>query len=198
MKILKYILVALALVITVTQCKLPDNVNPKAPTEVPVGTLFTNAQVALFNQIDNNSVNLNTTRLYVQYWQQTTYFDESRYLMLDRQIPDNYIVEFYRDALMDFKEAKKIVTDESYGGDPASRANKVAVIDILMCYGFQACVDHFGDLPYTEALTPTETTTPVYDDAAAIYDNMINVLSTALNTLGNDAEIGRASCRERV
>ena len=93
MKIIKYIAVTLVLILSVTQCKLPDNLNPKAATEVPVATLFTNAEVALFDQVDNNSVNLNTTRLYVQYWQQCTYFDESRYLMLDRQIPDNYIEE---------------------------------------------------------------------------------------------------------
>ena len=178
------------MIITVTQCKLPDNINPKQPTEVPVETLFTNASVALFNQIDNNSVNLNTTRLYVQYWQQTTYFDESRYLMIDRQIPDNYIVEFYRDALRDLKEARDIVTAENYGGDPSKRANKVAVLDILMAYAYQACVDHFGDLPYSEALQSETITQPVYDDAATIYQSEINNLKTALNTLGNDAGNG--------
>lgn len=193
MKIIKYIIVTLALIITVTQCKLPDNINPKAATEVPVETLFTNAEVALFNQVDNNSVNLNTTRLYVQYWQQTTYFDESRYLMIDRNIPDNYIREFYRDALMDFKEAKGVLTDPNFAAEPdvmAALANRIAIIDIMMCYGYQACIDHFGDLPYTESLSPNETTTPVYDDAAAVYDDMINVLSTAVNTLGNDAGKG--------
>ena len=190
MKIIKYITISLALIVSITQCKLPDNVNPKRATEVPVETLFTNAQVALVNQIDNNSVNLNTTRLYVQYWQQTTYFDESRYLMLDRQIPDNYINEFYRDALMDFKEARKIITAVDYGGDPTKTANMVAVVDIMIAYGYQACIDHFGDLPFTESLDPAENTTPVYDDAAAIYDVLISNLKAAVNTLKADAGNG--------
>ena len=190
MKIIKYTAVILALIITVTQCKLPDNIDPKAPTEVPVETLFTNAQVALFNQVDNNSVNLNTTRLYVQYWQQTTYFDESRYLMIDRNIPDNYIVEFYRDAIMDFVEVKKVLTSEDYGGDPAQTGNKIAIVDILSAYGFQACVDHFGDLPYSEAFQAESITQPKYDDAAEIYADLINKVKTALNTLGADAGNG--------
>lgn len=181
MKIIKYVTVTLILILSVTQCKLPDNVNPKAATEVPVETLFTNGLVALINQVDNNSVNLNTTRLYVQYWQQTTYFDESRYLMIDRQIPDNYIEEFYRDALMDLKQAKGIVTAEGYGG--GSAANKAAILDILMAYGYQACVDRFGDLPYSQSLDPVENTTPVYEDAAEIYNDLINMTQTALATL---------------
>jgi len=187
---IKYTTVILALIITVTQCKLPDNVDPKNPTEVPVTTLFTNAEVALFNQVDNNSVNLNTTRLYVQYWQQTTYFDESRYLMTDRTIPDNYITEFYRDALMDFKAAKNVVTSEDYGALPDVAANQAAVIDILMAYGYQACVDHFGDLPYSEALDAANIVQPKYDDAAEIYADLINNLKTALNTLGTNAGSG--------
>lgn len=190
MKIIKYITVTLALILSVTQCKLPDNVNPKRATEVPVETLFTNAQVALFDQVDNNSVNLNTTRLYVQYWQQTTYFDESRYLMIDRQIPDNYIREFYRDALMDFRRAKEIVSAEDYSGDPHTRGNMIAVIDILTVYGFQACIDHFGDLPYSEALDPLTSTTPAYDDAATTYNALMELLRSALVTLDNDAGNG--------
>ena len=190
MKIIKYTAVIVALILTVTQCKLPDNVNPKAATVVPVETLFTNAEVALINQIDNNSVNLNTSRLYIQYWQQTTYFDESRYLMIDRQIPDGYIREFYRDALRDFKEARDIVSAPDYGADPGSRANKIAVIDILMAYGYQACIDHFGDLPFSESLQAETITQPVYDDAAEVYNALINNLKTAVNTLGNDAGNG--------
>jgi hypothetical protein len=157
-------------------------VNPKAPTEVPVSTLFTNAQVALFNQVDDNNVNRNTTRLIVQYWQQTTYFDESRYLFQDRQIPDNYVVEFYRDVLMDFKRAKDILA-ENDGGDPAQRDRQVAVIDILMAYAYLTVVDAFGDLPYTEALQLNDNITPAYDNAASIYDAEIANLKAALGVL---------------
>lgn len=181
MKLIKYISIVMVLIIGVTQCELPDNIDPKNPTEVPIETIFTNAEVALLNQVDHASVNLNTTRLMVQYWQQTTYFDESRYLFLDRQIPDGYATEFYRDALMDLKKVKELLAD--WGGNVTERDNKIAIATILEVYAWQCIVDAFGDMPYTEALLAPENTTPVYDDAAGIYTAIITDLGTAISML---------------
>ena len=190
MKILKYISIVMVLIIGVTQCKLPDNVDPKNPTEVPIETIFTNAEVALINQVDHVSVNLNTTRLMVQYWQQTTYFDESRYLFLDRQIPDGYANEFYRDALMDLKRAKELLAD--WAGNTTERDNKIAVASILEVYGWQCVIDAFGDMPYSEALLLDANSQPVYDDAASVYTSMIANLGTAISMLKPGASYGGA------
>jgi hypothetical protein len=182
MKIIKYLTVILAVILAVTQCKLPDNVNPVRATEVPVETLFTNGLRDYCYQIDETNDNINTTRLYVQYFQQATYFDESRYLMLDRQIPDGFITEVYRDALMDFKHAKDIVMADDLG-DPVGQANRAAVLDIMMAQGFLTCVDLFGDLPYTEALQLNDAVQPAYDDAATIYQSELNSLKNAINSI---------------
>ncbi|PLX00411.1 MAG: SusD/RagB family nutrient-binding outer membrane lipoprotein [Marinilabiliales bacterium] len=181
MKIIKYLLVTLTVILAVTQCKLPDNVNPKRATEVPVETLLTNGLQAYFYQIDRTNDNTNTCRLYVQYFQQATYFDESRYLMQDRQIPDGFITEVYRDALMDFKQAKDIVMSDDLG-DPDGQANRAAVLDILMAQGFLTCVDLFGNLPYTEALQLNDATQPTYDDAATIYQSELTNLANAIES----------------
>ena len=191
MKIIKYLAVILALIVGITQCKLPDNVNPKRATEVPVETLFTNAQLALYNHIDDVNVNRNTIRLYVQYWNETTYFDESRYLMQDRSIPDNYVTEFYRDALMDLKRAREITLEDDKG-NPEGQKNRLAVLDILMAQGFLTCLDGFGDLPYTDALQLEGVIQPTYTDAAEIYSAEINNLKTALTSLGSSANWGGA------
>jgi len=181
MKILKYISIVLVLIIGVTQCKLPDNVDPKNPTEVPIETLFTNAETALINQVDHVNININTTRLMVQYWQQTTYFDESRYLFLDRQIPDGYAREYYRDALMDLKRVKGLLED--WGGNATEKSNKIAIATILEVYAWHCIVDAFGDMPYTEALQLDANSTPVYDDAAEIYGKIISDLGDAISQL---------------
>jgi hypothetical protein len=181
MKIIKYLLVTLTVILAVTQCKLPDNVNPKQATEVPVETLFTNGLRDYIYQIDQTNDNINTCRLYVQYFQQATYFDESRYLMQDRQIPDGFITEVYRDALMDFKQAKDIVMSDDLG-DPDGQANRAAVLDILMAQGFLTCVDLFGNLPYTDALQLNEVTQPAYDDAATIYQSELANLANAIES----------------
>ena len=171
----------MVLIIGVTQCKLPDNVDPKNPTEVPIETLFTNAELALINQVDHISVNLNTHNLTVQYWQEMQYFDESRYLYQDRQIPDGYAREFYRDALMDFKRVKGLLAD--WGGDVNERDNKIAVATILEVYAWHCIVDAFGDMPYTEALQLAENSRPAYDDAKGIYTAIMSELDIAISMI---------------
>jgi len=183
MKTIKYLMLGFVLIFGISACELPDNVDPKNPSEVPPSALFTNGMVSLFNQVDHVSVNRNTQRLIVQYWQQTTYFDESRYLFQDRKIPDNYADRFYRWSLMDLKEAKMIYTGGEFGGDPDAINNMVNIIEIVEVYGWHCIVDAFGDMPYSEALLGAENSTPVYDDAADIYAAIIDRLDGALGAL---------------
>lgn len=190
MKIIKYISIVMVLIIGVTQCELPDNVDPKNPTEVPIETLFTNAEIALLNQVDLISVNLNTHRLTVQYWQEMTYFDESRYLYQDRQIPDGYAREFYRDALMDFKRVKELLAD--WGGNETERNNKIAIATICEVYAWHCVIDAFGDMPYTEALQLDANSRPAYDDAAGVYTSIMSELGIAMSMLKPGASYGGA------
>ncbi len=183
MKIIKYLSLALALIIGVSQCKLPDNVDPKSPTKVPPTTLFSNGQLGMINQTEATSVNVNIQRLTVQFWQETTYFDESRYLYQDRRIPDGFVREYYRDALMDLKEAKEILMDENYGGDPNEAKNMIAIIDIHEVYCYQILVDAFGDMPYTDALKGFVNPAPVYDKQNDIYDDLLKRLRNDLASL---------------
>jgi hypothetical protein len=193
MKTIKYIFSVLVLVIAFasTSCEKLDNINPKAATEVPVNTLFSNAQVALVNQVNNMSVNYNTTRLLVQYWQETTYFSEARYDFSSRNIPDNYSTALYRDVIMDLKEAKTILEANVFTGPLAiQRDNQVAIADILQVYAFQVAVDAFGDMPYSEALLGIADATPAYDDAATIYTDLLARLTADIAKLSVDASQG--------
>ena len=187
MKIIKYLSLALILIIGVSQCKLPDNIDPKHPTEVPYYTLFSNGLDNMVRQTESTSVNNNIQRLTVQFWQETTYFDESRYNYQDRQIPDGFASRYYKDALMDFQEAKKILTDENYGGDPDVTLNEIAIIDICEVYCYQIIVDVWGDMPYTFALQGPDNTAPAYDGAAAIYTDLIKRLRNDLASLNSSS-----------
>lgn len=185
MNFIKYMALVLVLMMGVSACELPDNVDPKRPTDVPISTLFTNAQVAFVNQVDEVSVNLNIDRLITQYWQETTYFNESRYDFQDRGISDGYWDRFYRNTLRDLKEAKDLLNEQELSGVlAAERANKIAVIEIMEVYSYQCLVDAFGNVPYTEALQATEgNSQPAYDDAATIYADIMTRLSSAVNAL---------------
>jgi len=93
---------------------------------------------------------------------------------------------------MDFKRAKELLAADD-GGNPTLRDAKVAVIDILMAYGYLTSVDAFGDLPYTEALLLNENITPAYDPAASIYDAELANLRSAIGILtGNTGTFGGA------
>lgn len=196
MKTIKYIFSVMVLVMAFafSSCEKLDNINPKAATEVPVNTLFSNAEVALVNQVNNMSVNYNTTRLLVQYWQETTYFNEARYNFSDRSIPDNYSTALYRDAIMDLKEVKNILIAKEYsGGLAVQRDNQVAIADVLQVYAYQVAVDAFGDMPYSESLLGIENASPVYDDAATIYADLLARLTADIATLdANEGSYGSA------
>jgi hypothetical protein len=102
----------LVLAVLVTACELPDNLDPKAATSVPIGTLVTNAEVAFANHIDNINVNININRMLAQYTTEVTYVDEARYNFGDRQIPDNYWDRMYRDVIKDLNEAKMLYAEQ--------------------------------------------------------------------------------------
>ena len=88
-------LVVLVLGALVTACELPDNVDPKAASEVPAGTLFTQATADFMATYDAISMNINISRFLAQYASQVNYTDESRYTFDDRSIPDTYWAWIY-------------------------------------------------------------------------------------------------------
>jgi hypothetical protein len=73
------------------------------------------------------------------------------------------------------------------GGDPDEIKNMINILEILEVYGWQCIVDAFGDMPYSQAMLGAENPTPVYDDAATIYSDIIGRLDVALGELNTGA-----------
>ena len=161
------------------------NTDTKHPVEVPGVTLFTNAQVALADQIASTNVNLNIWKLVAQYWTETTYIDESNYDIINRTIPDNNFRTYYRNILVDFKEASKLISDETAVGDDETiaKTNKLLIVDLMMVYTYHRMVDIFGNIPYSQALDVDNNITPVYDDAATIYQDMLDRIDNVIEGL---------------
>lgn len=168
------------------------NTDKKNPAEVPPESLFTGATRELVDNIYSMSVNDNPFRLYSQMWSQTTYPEESQYIMSTREIPYNIYVNQYRDVLSDIMTSREIIEEELAGGESLDSdenlTNKMAIIDILVGYTYTTLVDIFGDVPYSEALG--ESQFPVYDDAAAIYDAVEASISAASSQLTTNASAG--------
>lgn len=157
------------------------NVDPKSATKVPGVTLVTNAERSLARTVTSTNVNLNPFRLYVQYWAQTTYFDESIYNINSRAINGGFWTALYRDVLADLQEAKKLIaTDGLITADV--KANQTAIVEVLNVYAWATLVDTFGNIPYKDALDPTKPQ-PAYDDAATVYNDLITRLDAAIGSV---------------
>jgi len=91
--------------------------------------------------------------------------------------------------LRDLSDAKAIINaDEQL--DAATKAQQLAVIDVLAVYAYSPLVDVFGDVPYSEAIG--ESLAPAYDGAATIYGNLGSRLATSTGVLmaGSDNGLG--------
>jgi hypothetical protein len=53
------------------------------------------------------------------------------------------------------------------------------IAKVMQAYNFQILVDVYGNVPYTDALKGTTVIRPKYDDAQAIYDNLVKTLESA-------------------
>lgn len=158
------------------------NNDPKNPSVVFSWTLYTNAQKSLARTLASSNVNLNVFRLITQYWQETTYLNESRYNLTTRNIPANLWTAFYRDVLADLNAARKLIpTDVS---DADVQKNQLAILDITEVLTYYYLVTTYGNIPYSEAMD-IDNVYPKYDDAKTVYNDLMSRLDAdiaALNT----------------
>lgn len=170
---------ALSLLVLASSCTknlTSLNDDPKNPKDVPAYSLFTNAQRSLARTLSSSNVNLNIFRLIMQYWEETTYLDESRYDLQGRSIPQNLWTAMYRDVLRDLKEADSLVPVQ-VTEDLVMQKNQRMVIDILEVYTYYYLVSTYGDIPYSQALN-IDNVFPKYDNAKTVITDLLSRLDT--------------------
>jgi hypothetical protein len=190
MKNLLYIIPAFFLLMVSCTDDFEDyNLDRKNPSVVSGESLFSNAQVAMLDQISSTNVNLNVFKLFAQHWTETTYNEETNYDVVNRSIPDFTFREYYRGILRDFQEADLIIRRTPLGPIevPQEKTNKLFIIDLLVVYSYQNLVDIFGDIPYQRALD-IDSISPQYDDDAFIYQDLIRRIDVALDSLDPNFE----------
>ncbi|UXX81207.1 SusD/RagB family nutrient-binding outer membrane lipoprotein [Reichenbachiella carrageenanivorans] len=183
---MKNILVILIAIFLVSCSENLDelNKNTKDPLEVSGESLFTTAQKEAVDQVAKQHVNWNNTRLWVQYACETQYRDETNYDLVTRSIPQGHWSRMYRYTLKNLEEAKAIITDTTYPSteNPAVKENKLQIIELMQLYSYSILVETFGDVPYEEALD-IDVLNPKYDDADAVYRDLLDRLDAVIATL---------------
>lgn len=158
------------------------NRDPKNPTEVEPAFLFAGATTRLGDQMASPNVNRNIFRFVAQYLTATTYLDEPNFDLTNRNIPQNHWSILYRNVIFDLQDARQRVMDNQTMSEGEKNA-RLGQIEVVEVYAWHVLVDTFGNIPYTDALNPDETTLPTYDDALTIYQDLLSRLETAASNV---------------
>ena len=181
---MKKIFIYLLSLMVLTSCvdNLDDfNVDEKRASQVPAATLFTGALKSLTDVMTTPNVNTNNYRFYVQHWTSTQYLDEPRYNMTSRTIPQSMFQTLYRDVLADLNDAKRLI-QENEAILAEVRSNQLAQAEIIEVYTWSILLNTFGNVPYSQALDP-DVSLPAYDDAATVYNDILDRLDAALQLI---------------
>ncbi len=152
------------------------NIDPDRSPTANDAQVLTSAigYLSYINDVDLNSVSF----LWAQYytWGIGVSIGNSERFVSQPDDFNNYWTRAYANALTDLRFLSKS-ENKAYSG----------VGKVLQAYIFQGLVDHFGNVPYSQALLGEiedgSVLTPTYDDAATIYADLVVKLDDALEDL---------------
>ncbi|UMB61925.1 SusD/RagB family nutrient-binding outer membrane lipoprotein [Lutibacter sp. A80] len=175
----------LIVILLLTSCEdfLDVNVDPNNPTVVTPELILPVAQKYTANLIqgtDDGARRVNTIGNMMMYnWSQADGFswypDEFKY-----NVTSSFYTGIFSNSYTQSLKQYQILTqlDEQYD-------NYKAIAMIMKAYHFQLLVDFYGDIPYTEALLRKDNATPIYDDAAFVYSDLLTQLTAAIELINN-------------
>ena len=172
------IISAIVLGLTATSCDdyLDINVDPNSPEESTLTSdiLFPAAEMNLcgsygdFFRITGGYL----AQYYSQAFGTSNYMSYSQFNMSATRSSTDY-TQLNRGSLKNLKTICQLAEkDEEWGTFLAAKT--------LRAFIYQALVDAYGEVPYSEALLDLENPTPKYDDGAAIYEGILAELDEAL------------------
>jgi hypothetical protein len=146
------------------------NTDPVKPSVATPEQLILSAEKSaadiLYNSIVNNRVGMH----YAQYWAATDKEENSRYFLDEGS--NSTLWSLYNRSLKDLKEIPLLNQNAPL---PEPVANQNAIAGILQAWIFHILSDTYGNIPYTEAVG--DKASPIYDDAATIYTDLIKKLN---------------------
>ena len=175
------------------------NENPNAPETVPTANIFSGATKS-FTDFSRDGFNLaRLTQPWMQYWGQTAYADEDRYLYRETTAQSLYQNTYL--VASDFKAILDQNTDEDTRSTAAAYGNnnnQIAASRIMLSYMFFELTNFFGDIPYYsygsdnpdfQALDLVNTATPVFADQADIYADILKELRESADMINTSEPV---------
>ena len=110
----KIIIGGLFSILVLNSCNMDESLNtdPNVAYTTTAETVVSYAQKSLADYVNTPSVNENNFRLTMQYWQETTYVNESNYDFVNRNVSNNIWSDNYVQVLSNLNQAKSLVEKE--------------------------------------------------------------------------------------
>jgi len=173
------------------------NVNPNQPEVVPTANIFSSA-TKQFTDFSRNGFNEGRLTLpWLQYWGQTAYADEDRFLYRETTAESIYNNTYL--AMTDFKAILDLNTNEETRGNAAASGNndnQIAASRIMLSYMFYELTNLFGDVPYYSYGSDNESFqaaqleagnfTPVFAAQQDIYTDILKELREFADMINKD------------
>jgi len=180
----KIFLYTIAAGLTLTACKLDDNMDPNVPlTEDLTPRLqITAAETSLFAAQSNNMFSLS------KIWTNTVagnYYQYAAPMTAEYQMnitSSSNIGNIWNNNYLALANSAKIINSK----DAAKFPLHVAIAKILMANGMQYIVDFYGDAPYSEAFKEQSNLNPKYDKGEDIYKDLVIKLNEAISAIDNN------------
>ncbi|MGQ7868049.1 SusD/RagB family nutrient-binding outer membrane lipoprotein [Sunxiuqinia sp. sy24] len=183
----KIIFLFVILILGTTSCDeyLDINQDPNSPSEdnVTAGMIFPGAEMNVASSYGNflRIVGGYYSQHYSQNFGTSNYVDYSRFIMSATRSSSTY-TQLTQRALKNLETIREQSTEsEEWGTFLAATTLRV--------FTYQVLVDAYGEVPYTEALDPTNLS-PVYDDGSTIYQGILAELNDALSKATTSSVVG--------
>ncbi|MGE0770893.1 MAG: SusD/RagB family nutrient-binding outer membrane lipoprotein [Cyclobacteriaceae bacterium] len=170
------LLLAVAMLFTVSSCDLFEldiNNDPNNPAQASLSLLLTNVEL---NASSTFAGGLNNSTM--GFMALNTSTDDYNMTNSSWNGTWNYL---YSNPLKDLDGILKVTAQQRADGAPNPYYEGIA--KVLKAYYFSLMVDLWGDLPYSQAFNgdaSEQNLAPVFDDDAAIYANLIQLLDEAV------------------
>ena len=203
MNIMKNIksIIAILLLAFVMSCDVEYYDTPNAPSEPPTAAVLNNSFKAMVDDFYDQWFGGRFTQVTMQYWTQSEYGDEDRYVY--RETMRQTWEDFYFNA-ENLRKVIQLNTDEETKNAAAAygpNEYQIAVARILLSWTFDMMANTWGDIPYYSygnedpsfqalelANTDEEILQPAYADQAVIYADILNELKEAAEQIGTDPQ----------
>lgn len=160
---------------------LDVNTDPNNPVEVSPDLLLPVAQWYTADWLQQNRGVSHLGNMFMYNWSETygfSWYDEEFKYLVTSTFYDKLFDESYSRALKQYSDLDGLDDEFIY---------YKAISKIMKVYHFQILVDLYGDIPYSEALMRGANATPVYDDAATIYADLLVQLTAAIDMINTGA-----------